>query len=300
MSQDENGMNKFRFEAVKEHIGSIVHVDKADIYDEDFVAACREILEERTVLVFPKISFSEEEHLAFTERFGKRTQFTGSVPGGEAEGQDFYRITLDKELNDEPDYVHATWFWHMDGATMDQPLPKASFLAARRVPERGGQTQYCSLYAAYEMLPEAEKEAIENLRVIHRIEASMKPVVRDLTPELFARYRTIGTTMVHPLVWTHPSGRKSLILGSHADEIIGMPYAEGHALLIRLLEWSVQPDFTYSHQWQVGDMLMWNNCGALHRVIPYSVNSGRLMQRTTIYGEESVAIYRESENILTS
>jgi alpha-ketoglutarate-dependent taurine dioxygenase len=92
----------------------------------------------------------------------------------------------------------------------------------------------------------------------------------------------------HPLVWTHRSGRKSLVIGVSADRIVGRPLAEGRALLSRLLEWSVQPDFIYRHQWQEGDLVVCNNPGALHRVIPYEINSGRAMHRTTVAGVELV------------
>ena len=279
-------MSKFTIEPVKEHIGGIVHIDRADILDDEVVAACREALETRTVLVFPEIDLTDAEQVAFTEKFGERVKFTGTVPGGEGGTENLYQITLDKEINNEPDYVLGTWFWHMDGVTIDQPLPKATFLSARTVSEDGGQTQFCSTYAAYEMLPEAEKAEIENLQVIHRLEASLRTIYRRLSEERLERYRNMASEMVHPLVWTHESGRKSLILGYHADEVIGMSYADGHALITRLIEWTGQPEFSYSHQWKKGDFVMWDNCGAMHRVVPYSADSGRMMHRTTIHGVE--------------
>ncbi len=67
-----------------------------------------------------------------------------------------------------------------------------------------------------------------------------------------------------------------------------MPLAEGRALLTRLLEWSVQPDFTYRHPWREGDFVVWNNCGSLHRVIPYDRHSGRTMHRTSVLGTEMI------------
>lgn len=279
-------MSKITIEPIKERIGAKVHVDRAHICDDDVVAACREALEDRTVLVFPRINLSDEEQIAFTEKFGERVKFTGTVPGGEGEGNNLYKITLDKELNNEPDYVLGTWFWHMDGVTIDQPLPKATFLSARKVSATGGQTQFCSTYGAYELLSDEEKAEIEDLKVIHRMEASIKPVYRELSEERLARYRSMASEMVHPLVWTHPSGRKSLILGSHADEVIGMTYADGHALLVRLIEWTGQPALSYSHSWEEGDFVMWDNVGAMHRVVPYDADSGRMMHRTTIYGDQ--------------
>jgi alpha-ketoglutarate-dependent taurine dioxygenase len=89
-----------------------------------------------------------------------------------------------------------------------------------------------------------------------------------------------------PLVWTQESGKKSMLLGVTMDKIVGMHVAEGRALLARLLEWSVQPAFQYRHQWQEGDLVIWDNCVALHRVIPFAATSGRMMHRTSIAGVE--------------
>jgi alpha-ketoglutarate-dependent taurine dioxygenase len=94
------------------------------------------------------------------------------------------------------------------------------------------------------------------------------------------------TPQEHPLVWTHKTGRKSLVLAATADHIVGMPRADGRALLARLLQWTVQPDFTYSHEWEKGDLVIWDNCGTLHRAIPYDSKSGREMHRTSLAGEE--------------
>ena len=279
-------MSKVTIEPIKEHVGGIVHVDRAHLCDDDVVEAVRAALEERSVLVFPKINLSDAEQLAFTDKFGERVKFTSTVPGGEGESDELYKITLDKKFNPEPDYVLGTYFWHMDGVTIDQPLPKFTMLSARSLSPTGGQTEFANTFAAYENLPEAEKEAIKDLKVIHRMEASMRPLYVDMPEERLNRYRTMATVMVHPLVWTHKDGRKSLVLGTHADEVVGMSVPDGRALLAQLTEWAAQPAFTYKHEWQQGDFVIWNNCGAMHRVVPYDADSGRMMHRTTIMGTE--------------
>jgi len=276
----------FRIEKVKEHIGGIVHVDKAHICDDDVVQACRDALEDRGALIFPQIHLTDAEQLAFTDKFGQRVSFTKNVPGGEGEGEELYRITLDKKFNPEPDYVLGTFFWHIDGATIDQPLPKATMLSARKLSPTGGQTEFCSTLAAYATLSDAEKAEIENLQVIHRLEATMRLLYHEIPAERLARYRQLAPDMVNPLVWTQKSGRKSLVLGTHADEIIGMTLPEGRSLLARLTEWAAQPDFSYRHEWQEGDFVIWNNCGFMHRVVPYPADCGRMMHRTTIMGSE--------------
>ena len=217
-------MSKVTIEPIKQHIGGLVRTDKAHLTDPEVVEACRAALETRGVLVFPQIHLTNAEQLAFTDAFGQRVKFTGTVPGGEggsAEDDELYKITLDKEFNSEPEYVLGTWFWHIDGVTIDQPLPKATMLSARKLSKTGGQTEFASTLAAWDQLPEDEKAEIKDLKVIHRMEASMRPMYIDMPAERLGRYRSMASVMLHPLVWTQASGRKSLVLGTHADEILG-------------------------------------------------------------------------------
>ena len=283
-------MSTVHIEKVKPHIGGIVHVTKEHLLDDETAAVVREALEHRGVLVFPRLNLTDAEQLAFTDKLGKRANYNRKAPGtGESGEKDVYTITLDKKINTQPEYVLGTFFWHIDGVTINQPLPKGTLLTARKLSPTGGQTEFASTYAAYESLPEAEKKAIENLKVIHRMEAAMRPVFDELADEDLDRWRGMSEVMVHPLVWTHASGRKSLVIGTHADGIVGQPIPHGRSLLARLQEWAAQPAFSYRHEWHEGDLVIWDNCGCMHRVVPYDENSGRRMHRTTLMGEERVS-----------
>jgi alpha-ketoglutarate-dependent taurine dioxygenase len=272
-------------ESAKPSIGGIVRVDKAHFLDDDVIEGVRSALEERGVLVFPQIDVSDQEQLAFTDRLGGRVNFKRNVPGADAATPDVYKITLDKKLNTEPDYVLGTFFWHVDGANIDMPFPKATVLSARRLAAQGGATEFANLYAAYDRLPEEEKREIENLWVIHTVEAAVRPVHGRLSQERIERYRNLAPAMEHPLVWTHESGRRSLLIGTHAEGIVGMPGAHARALLTSLQQWASQPDLVYRHKWQRGDLVIWNNQGVMHRVLPYT-DEGRVMHRTVIGGRE--------------
>ena len=277
-------------EKIKPHIGGIVHVSKEHLFHEPTVAAIREALEDRGVLVFPRANLTDAEQLALTDKLGKRVNFTKKAPGaGAADDPDVFAITLDKKVNFQPEYVLGTFFWHIDGVTINQPLPKATLLTARKLSALGGQTEFASTYAAYDTLPDEEKRAIDDLKVIHRLEAAMRPVFDTMSEQDRARWQGMAEVMVHPLVWTHNSGRKSLVIGTHADGVVGMPLPHARSLLVRLQEWAAQPAFSYRHCWQEGDLVIWDNCGCMHRVVPYDENSGRRMHRTTIMGEERVS-----------
>lgn len=270
---------------IKPLIGAEITLAKEDLLDPEIAAECARLLEDRVVIVLPALSLSDDEQLAFTDLLGERIRYTASVRSDVHE--DIYQVTLDPALNKTPDYVLGTFFWHMDGITTPIPPPKTTLLSARRISAHGGQTEFANCFAAYEHLSPAEQSELEGLQVQHSVFASVRPALElEVRPQ---DWDGIKGEMTHPLVWTHPSGRKSLLIGSHAERVIGRPLPEGRALLARLLEWTAQPDFTYRHQWSEGDFVIWNNCGGLHRVLPYDAQSGRMMHRTSIAGTAMVA-----------
>ncbi len=274
-----------KVEPIKPAVGAILTTDRATLLNDPQIAQrCMELVEQHGVVVFPQLGLSDEEQLALTDKLGARVNFTTSAPGSSRAGG--YTISLDPKLNAEPEYVLGTFFYHMDGMAMDGiPPPKASVLACRKTAPKGGQTEFASTYAAYEALSAEEKAEYENLRVIHTVTAGVREVCSpdEIEPRKRARHAE------RPLVWTHASGRKSLLIGYTADTVVGLSKAEGRALLMRLLEWAGQPAFTYRHYWQEGDLVIWDNCGALHRVIPYAADSGRNMNRTSVAGTEMLA-----------
>ncbi len=89
-------------------------------------------------------------------------------------------------------------------------------------------------------------------------------------------------------MWTHQSGRRSLVLGATTSHVVGMDHAEGRALLDDLLARSTTPDRVYRHEWSVGDMVIWDNRGVLHRACRYDPTSPRDMHRTTLSGDEVI------------
>src|SRR5580658_3451461 len=165
---------------VKPRIGSIVQVEKSALYDDATVAQVLELLEQRGVLVFPRMALNDEEQLALTDRLGTRVNFIRRMAGPTS---DVYKITLDPKVEPFPEYVQGTFFWHMDGLTSDIPPPKATLLTARRLAKRGGQTEFASTYAAYEGLPTEEKSELEGLLAEHSIFSSMRRVVDEPSAE---------------------------------------------------------------------------------------------------------------------
>jgi alpha-ketoglutarate-dependent taurine dioxygenase len=200
-----------------------------------------------------------------------------------------YPVTLDKKKNASADYLRATFDWHIDGCTpIEDTFPQmATVLSAKQVAASGGETEFASSYAAYDVLSESEKERYASMRVVHSLEASQRRVTPNPSPEVLAKWRS-RRTHEHPLVWTHRSGRKSLVLGASADYIVGMDVDAGRALLDELLDRATVSDKVYSHAWSVGDTVIWDNRGVLHRAAPYEPDSPREMLRTTVLGDEPI------------
>jgi alpha-ketoglutarate-dependent taurine dioxygenase len=264
----------------------VLGVDSDRLASDDLLGeAVLDALEENGVLVFPKLGLDPEAQVAFCRRLGE----VDHSSDGHHPVAGIYPITLDKSKNASADYLRATFDWHIDGCTpMEDTFPQmATVLSAVQVADRGGETEFASTYAAYDVLSDDEKERLGSLRVVHCLEASQRRVTPDPSPEVLARWRS-RRTHEHPLVWMHRSGRKSLVLGASADYIVGMDPDEGRALLAQLLDRATDADKVYSHDWSVGDTVIWDNRGVLHRAAPYDPDSPREMLRTTVLGDEPI------------
>ncbi len=263
----------------------VVGVDRERLaHDDALPGAVLEALEEVGVLVFHDLHLDPETQVAFCRKLGPiETNLTASH---DVEG--IFRVTLDRSKTATADYFVGNFGWHIDGCTPNKDAypPMVTMLSAQIVAE-GGDTQFASTYRAYDDLTDEEQRSLASLRVLHRFERAVLPFLEDPTPEHLARLRG-QPTKVHPLVWTHESGRRSLVIGTHADEVEGMSAEDSRSLLDGLLERATTPDRVYRHEWQEGDTVLWDNRGLLHRVAAYDRTQDREMWRTTVLGQEPI------------
>jgi alpha-ketoglutarate-dependent taurine dioxygenase len=256
-------------------------VDKERLlHDDDLPAACLEALEANGALVFRDLHIDDATQVAFSKKLGQVEAL------GRGELPEIFRVTLDPAKNPAAAYLRGTFDWHIDGCTDDIPI-MATMLSAHAVADTGGETEFASTYTAYEDLTDDEKERYASVRVVHTIEASQRLVNNDPSPEELALWRK-RPSKEHPLVWRHASGRRSLVLGATTDHVVGMDRDEGRALLDGLLARSTAPERVYRHEWSVGDVVIWDNRGVLHRASPYDPDSPRDMHRTTFAGDEPI------------
>jgi alpha-ketoglutarate-dependent taurine dioxygenase len=152
-------------------------------------------------------------------------------------------------------------------------------------PKGTGNTGFANAYAAYEALSAEQKAEIEDLRVMHSTWATLFYYEPEPSLAKLKGMQSVGEADL-PLVWKHRSGRKSLILGCTAHRVEGVDAMKSAELLHGLREWATSEPFSFSYEWEVGDMVMWDNTGTMHRAEWYDAASGRLMVRTKLQGEE--------------
>jgi alpha-ketoglutarate-dependent taurine dioxygenase len=255
-------------------IGTEIGIDRATLLSGRFAQDLRRILHERGVLTFGTMDLSDEEHRVLARTIGT----IGPDYGNAKE--------LEMLLSDPAAYEPGAFLWHIDDITEDMPH-FGSIMTSRRLAPSGGQTEFANAAAAWEDLPEADKALIEDLRVVHSFEAAQLAVIPSPSYDVLSSWQAFGTR-TQPMVWRHGSGRASLILGSTASHVVGMDPEESRALLDRLTAFATRDCYVYSHDWKVGDLLMWDNTTVLHRARPYPIGCERASMRVPLAGEEMV------------
>jgi alpha-ketoglutarate-dependent taurine dioxygenase len=260
---------------------AVVGVDGDRLLADDALAGwCLDALEAHGVLVFAGLHIDDATQVALAKSLGRVELFPHNDP------PEIFRVTLDPAKNPAAAYLRGTFDWHIDGCTDDVPI-MATVLSAHAVAATGGETEFASSYQAYEHLSADDKERAESTRVVHSFEAAQRLVKDDPSPEELALWRR-RPSKEHPLVWRHRSGRRSLVLGATASHVVGMDHDQGRAYLADLLARSTAPDQVYRHHWEVGDLVIWDNRGVLHRALPYDPASPRDMHRCTLSGDEVI------------
>lgn len=282
-------MSKVTFEPVTPNLGAYARVGADQLLADGVADQCLEALNKYLVLVFPQIGISDEAQVAFSNKLGAmRASSLPSNPESASQKLGIYPVSLDPTKAKYTDYVKSNENWHLDGTTFAKP-PKATNLKCEVAPSSGGDTGFANLYAAYADLPEEKKTQLEGLKVIHSAASANLRCHKNPSEEDLARWNSQGPPTEQPLVWKQNDGRTSLVIGSTASLIVGMEPEDSEGLLQELLAWCTQEKYCYRHHWRQGDMVIFNNYGLLHKSYPYTMDSGRLMHRTVIMGEEAFA-----------
>jgi alpha-ketoglutarate-dependent 2,4-dichlorophenoxyacetate dioxygenase len=254
------------------------------------LVAVKEAFTKYAVLVFPDQHLSDDQHLDFARHFGP-LETTIALFRKDA------KLRVRKEFADVSnlDPENETWgkdsrqrmfqlgnrLWHTDSSFKRLPA-RASLLYARSViPPVGGHTEFADERAAYDALPEAMKRRLETLVAEHSIFNSRARLgFSNFSDEERQGLPPVPQVVVRTIL---ESGRKSLYLASHAGRILGMPEAEGRALIDELVAHATQRQFIYTHRWRVHDLIIWDNRCTMHRGTEFDdLRWKRDMQRATV------------------
>ena len=273
------------------HLGAeISGVNLSEEMTPEVLAGIHKAFLQYQVLLFPPQDVPPAQQVKLAQCFGEVQIHV--MNQYHADGfPELYRLS---NLNAEgkPNGKHpdkGTLEWHTDGS-WQRVTGHATVIYGEVMPEpgQGGQTHFCDMYGAYERLSPEWKERIANLRAVHNLDFSRTrwhgedPMTED--------QRKAVPPVDQPIVRTHPeTGRKCLFLGDHAEYVVGMPYDEGRALIEELNRLAIHADLTYEHDWQIKQLIVWDNRCLVHKATPYDPHTqSRVIRRCTVLGEVPV------------
>jgi alpha-ketoglutarate-dependent 2,4-dichlorophenoxyacetate dioxygenase len=246
-------------------------VDLSRPLDSEDVASIKQAFWDYSVLIFPGQELSEEQHLDFARHFGPlETSIAALNPDAKLRLSnklaDVSNLNSQNEIWGEKSRVRmlqlANRLWHTDSSFKYLPA-RASLLYALAIPPVGGHTEFADLRAAYDALSGDLKHRLDGLVAEHALAFSLARIgFSDFTEAERNKLPPVPQVMARTLP---ENGRKSLYIASHAGRIVGMPEAEGRALIEQLIAHATQRQFVYTHRWRLHDLVMWDDRCTMHR-----------------------------------
>lgn len=274
---------KIEVERRSPHLGAWIRgVDLRHELDDRTIAEIRRALLEFHVIFFRDQPISGEQHLAFAARFGEIDN-PHPVFGNEAKID--RRLTIIESKGRAADAEH---YWHTDVTYQEAPS-MGSILAAKKIPESGGDTLFASMYAAFETLSPPLQRLCEELTAQHSIERGWGTTLRmqeDGEDKIY-QLRKRFPLMTHPVLRSHPeSGRTALYVNEYyTSKINELSEPESEALLGLLHHHAQLPDFQVRHTWQTNDIAFWDNRCTQHYASHDYGAAHRVMNRVTLIGD---------------
>ncbi|HSH89796.1 MAG TPA: TauD/TfdA family dioxygenase [Ramlibacter sp.] len=261
-----------------------------DLNDTTF-KMIEEVFNDRSVLLFRNQRLTEQQHIDLSRRFGTLQDHV-LKPFLLPDHPQILRITNILDGEGKPIGIgDAGLFWHSDTSYTANPC-RCSLLYSKEIPPSEGDrtygdTLFASLTAAYDGLDEATKVRIDKLESVHSYgkHYARMQAAGSKRPDLTEEQKREVPSVTHPVVRPHPiTGRKAVFVNDgYTTHIVGMEQGESDALVQQLVDHCVKPEFIYRHQWQVGDLLIWDNSSSQHLAIAdYKLPQRRLMHRTTV------------------
>jgi alpha-ketoglutarate-dependent 2,4-dichlorophenoxyacetate dioxygenase len=266
-------------------------IDLSQSVDDATVRQMWNAINHYAVLVLRRQRLSDEQLRDFAGLFGALEIGRGALQGGKRrlgipqigdisnlDTENHVRALTDRRRLDSL----GNRLWHTDASYMPVPVVLGMLHAVALPlpsPFGNGETEFADMRAAYDALPEATQTAIDGLIIEHDIFWSRGQIgFTEFAPGEREKYPPSHQRLVR----RHPgSQRKTLYLSAHASHVVGWPIADGRLLLLDLNSHATQPQFVYSHRWQVGDLVIWDNRCTMHRGRPHDENQPRDLRRAT-------------------
>jgi len=283
-------------------VGEVSGVDLTRPLSRDDVAAIEAGMDRYAVLVFRDQNITDAQQMAFSQNFGPLEDARGGnvtkpedkrlgtgmndVSNLGKDGKPLARDSRQRLFN------LGNSLWHSDSSFRATPA-KYSLLSARVVNNKGGNTEFADMRAAYDALDDETRRKIEPLICEHSLMYSRGSLgFTDYSEDEQRAFKPVRQRLVR----THPvTGRKSLYLSSHAGSIVGMPTPEARLLLRDLTEHATAQKFVYVHHWTLHDLVIWDNRQTMHRVRRYDETQPRDMRRTTVAGDAPTVAQEAAE-----
>ena len=263
----------------------ITGIDISEPLTSDTVKEIRKIWLESNIILFRGNSLTPDQQVSFTKLLGEPEPNDSVAHLRHPENPGIVLIS-NEERGDGKKYDRTGQLWHTDHAFIPNPT-LASLLHAVKLPEVGGDTMFANMYLAYESLSDGMKTLLEPLEAVHDNMRGVGQLYGELDQATIERIRTKTPPVLHKVIQVHPeTGRRSLYVNEmFTTRIHGMTEQESRPLLEFLFKHSVQPQFTYRHQWNVQDLIVWDNRCTMHLALTdYDSQQTRRMHRTCLLG----------------
>ena len=264
--------------------GVEVHdTDLAQVTAERGYPEIRELFEQHSLLLFRDQHINDAQHLAFGQLFGVIEDRTLGANGPDPQickvsNTDISTSGVDGDelrlLN-----LKANQLWHTDSTFLPYPA-LANILRAVELPDSGGETELVSTRVAWTDMPQSLRERVQDRVFRHRYSHSRKGLSEELSHlPLF----TMWEDQLWNALWPNPvTGEDALYLASHIVTVEGMDQDEADALLAELNEFATRDEYVYTHDWQVGDVLVWDERATMHRGRPWPYEQTRTLHSICI------------------
>ena len=257
----------------------VLNFDPSALQSKEPIDAIRALWAEHKLLLFRDQDFDEATLVQLSKKFGSLEIHVREEYLSREHPEILYVSNIEREGRRIGILADTEVGWHYDQIYLPKPAV-GSLLMADILPPEGGNTEFADMCAAFDALPEATQAKLEGCLANQSYEAFNQAYSVPTNNKQKARSPDIH----HPLVRTHPvTGKKALYLcPGMTTDIVGWDAEESAEMLAFLFDWTTRPEFVYSHEWQPGDALLWDNACTMHRRDPFDPHHARLMKRTTI------------------